>query len=134
MNTITLVGNITADPELRYTPNGNAVAKFSIAVVKNKDKNSGEWISDFFNCITWNSLAENIAASLQRGSRVILTGKVVVEKWTDDNGNKKQSVKIRVESMGPDLAFASCTIEKNSKDRSQQDREETESIVDEIPW
>jgi len=118
MNNIELVGNITKDPELKFTPSGKAVASFSIAVTQYKN-DKDEWISDFFNCTAWGNLAQNIAESITRGTRVIISGKLFVEKWTDKDGAKRQSTKIRVESLGPELSYAKCIVEKNPKQQQE---------------
>lgn len=128
MNNITMIGNITKDPELKFTPTGRAVANFSIAVTQYKN-DKDEWISDFFNCTAWGSLAQNITESIFKGNRVIISGKLFVEKWTDPEGGKRQHTKIRVDSLGPELTFAKCIVEKNPKtpeegpDRDYQDND-----------
>jgi single-strand DNA-binding protein len=127
MNTVTLVGNITKDLELRFTPSGKAVVKFSMAVAQFKDK-EGNWISDFFNCIVWNKLAENASESLCKGSKVIVVGKLYVEKWEDKEGNKRQMAGVRVDSLGADLSFATCEIRKNSRPEGNNNFEEDDGI------
>jgi single-strand DNA-binding protein len=121
MNQITMIGNITRDPELRYTPNGAPVAEFGIAVIKTRD-GQGEFVSDFFNCNAWGKQAENIAESIKTGNRVIIIGKLYVEKWEDKkNGEKKQAVKIRVDNLGAELTYATCKIIKNlNNDKNPQ--------------
>lgn len=111
MNSITLVGNLTRDPELRYTPNGRAVASFAVAVSQSKDA-EGNWQSDFFECVAWGTLADNIGVSLHKGTRVILCGKLYTEKWVDKNNTKRTTTKIRVAHMGAELSFATCGVFK----------------------
>ena len=129
MNNIVIVGNITKEPELKFTPSGRAVASFSIAVTQYKN-DKDEWVSDFFNCTAWGSLAQNIADSITTGNRVIISGKLYVEKWTDKEGSKRQHTKIRVDNMGPELTYAKCIVEKNPKtpeegpDRDYKDGED----------
>jgi single-strand DNA-binding protein len=132
MNQITLVGNLTRDPELRFTPNGNPVAEFGIAVTKMKAVDKDEWISDFFNCVIWGTAAENVAKSLNKGSRVILTGKLTIERWEKDN-EKKQATKIRVMAIGPELSYAICKITKNAKQPDKAD-EQAPPTDEDIPF
>ena len=134
MNNITLIGNLTRDPELRFTFSGKATCSFSIAVAQYKNK-ADEWISDFFNCVVWGKLAENAAGSLSKGDRVIVAGKIYVEKWTDkDSGKERQVTKIRVDSIGPELSFATCEISRNEKAKSRRNEPDDESAGDDIPW
>lgn len=134
MNNITLIGNITKDPELRYTQSGKANCIFSIAVAQYKKDD--EWISDFFNCVAWGKLAENAAGSLSKGDKVILSGKIYVEEWNDkETGKKRQITKVRVDGLGPELSFATCKVSRNEKGtskRSEPDADEFDN--DDIPF
>jgi single-strand DNA-binding protein len=133
MNSITLIGNITRDPELRYTPSGKAICSFSIAVAQYKKDD--EWISDFFNCVVWGKLAENAAKSLFKGDKVILSGKIYVEQWEDKkSGDKRQATKIRVDNMGPELTFATCEVSRNDKAKPRQSEPDERPEDDEVPW
>ena len=118
VNNITCLGNLTRDPELRFTPSGAAVAGFGIAVNRSiQNKTSGEWESqaDFFNVTAWHKLAENCAESLSKGDRVLVAGRLSQDSWEDKDGQKRSAVKIIANVIGPSLEFASCKIEKNPK-------------------
>lgn len=110
VNNITVLGNITRDPELRFTPNGTAVASFGLAVNRNiQNKNSGEWETqvDFFNVTAWYKLAENCAESLSKGDRVLISGRLSQDSWESKEGQKRSAVKIIANVIAPSLEFAS---------------------------
>jgi single-strand DNA-binding protein len=103
VNQVALVGNITDDPELRYTQSGAALAGFTVAV-SHRSKHNGEWqdVTDgFFRCTAWRSVAENASRTLKKGMRVFVAGKLVQRTWQDDDGNKRQTVEIQVTHVGP---------------------------------
>ena len=116
MNQVALVGNITDDPELRYTQSGAALAGFTVAV-SHRSKHNGEWqdVNDeFFRCTAWRSVAENTSRTLKKEMRVFVAGKLVQRSWPDDSGNKRQTVEIQVSHVGPDLQFASAEVTKSA--------------------
>ncbi len=118
VNNITILGNITRDPELRFTPNGTAVVGFGLAVNRSiRDKKSGEWQEevDFFNVTAWFKLAENCAESLTKGDRVLISGRLSQDRWEDKEGQKRSVIKITANVIAPSLEFASCKLEKNPK-------------------
>ena len=118
VNNITILGNITRDPELRFTPSGTAVVNFGLAVNRNvQNKNSGEWETeaDFFNVTAWYKLAENCAESLTKGDRVLVSGRLSQDSWEDKEGQKRCSVKIIANVIAPSLEFASCKLERNPR-------------------
>ncbi len=118
VNNVFLIGNLTRDPELRFTPSGVPVASFGIAVNKRiQNKQSGEWENDadFFNVVAWFKLAENIAESLNKGDRVVIFGRLSQESWDDKQGQKRTSYRIIANVVAPSLEFASCKLEKNAK-------------------
>lgn len=118
INNITIVGNLTRDPELRFTPNGTPVASFGLAVNKRvQNKDSGEWTNsaDFFNVVAWFKLAENCAQSLFKGDRVLISGRLSQDNWEDKDGQKRSAFKIIANIIAPSLEFASCKIEKNPR-------------------
>jgi single-strand DNA-binding protein len=118
VNNITILGNITRDPELRFTPSGTAVVNFGLAVNRNvQNKNSGEWETeaDFFNVTAWYKLAENCAESLTKGDRVLVSGRLSQDSWEDKEGKKRSTVKIVANVIAPSLEFASCKLERNPK-------------------
>jgi len=118
VNNITILGNLTRDPELRFTPNGTAVVSFGLAVNRNiQNKTSGEWETqvDFFNVTAWYKLAENCAESLNKGDRVLVTGRLAQDSWESKEGQKRSTVRIVASVVAPSLEFASCKVEKNPK-------------------
>jgi single-strand DNA-binding protein len=107
MNQVALVGNLTDDPELKYTQSGAAIASFTVAV-SHRIKNNRRWqeVNDgFFRCSAWRAVAENAAQTLKKGMRVLVTGKLIQRTEQDDEGNKHSSVEIQVSHVGPDLQF-----------------------------
>lgn len=108
-NTITIIGNMTGDPELRYTNTGTPVANFTIACSERVfDRQSNEWKDGqtvFWRCAIWREAAEHLAASVKKGARVIAVGRVRQEEWTGEDGQKKQGMKIEVDEIGPSLRF-----------------------------
>jgi single-strand DNA-binding protein len=118
-NNITAVGNLTRDPELRFTPSGKPVASFDIAVNRRKqDKTTGEWINEqpiFFRVTTWNKLAENCAESLRKGDRTLVIGIPSIESYEAKDGSKREAFKIIANVVAPSLEYAICKIEKNER-------------------
>ena len=112
MSTV-LVGNLVADVDLRWTPSGAAVASFTIASTpRTFDKQAGRWVDGealFMRCTVWRSMAENVAESLTKGTRVIVSGELVQRSWEKD-GVKRTSVEMQVEEVGPSLKFASARV------------------------
>lgn len=116
-NSITVVGNLTRDPELRYTPSGAAVAKFGIAVNRFYTNRSGEKVeqTDFFNVNAWRNLAENVAESLATGSRVIVSGRLQSRSWETEEGQKRTVVEIEADEVGPSLRWATAKVTKATR-------------------
>lgn len=116
-NSITIVGNITRDPELRFTPSGQANARLGVAVNRRwQDRSSGEWqeATSFFDVICWRELAENVSESLKRGTRVIVTGRLEQRTWEQD-GNKRSVVEIIADEVAPSLRWATAKVEKTER-------------------
>jgi single-strand DNA-binding protein len=117
--TITVIGNLTDDPELRFTPSGAAVAKFRVASTPRfLDKASGEWKDGdptFLSCTVWRQAAENVAESLQRGSRVILSGRLRQRSYETKEGEKRTVMEIEVDEIGPSLRYATAKVQKMSR-------------------
>jgi len=117
--TITIVGNLTDDPELRFTDQGVAMAKFRIASTPRMyDKASGAWKDGealFMPCTAWRDLAENAAESLTRGARVVATGRLRQSRWETPEGEKRSMIQLDVEEIGPSLRFATATVRKLSR-------------------
>lgn len=116
-NSITVVGNLTRDPELRYTPSGAAVAKLGIAVNRFYTNRNGERVeqTDFFNVNAWRNLAENVAESLKTGSRVIVSGRLQSRSWETEEGQKRTVVEIEADEVGPSLRWATAEVKKVTK-------------------
>lgn len=117
--TITVVGNLTADPELRFTPSGAAVANFTVASTPRiYDRQSSEWKDGealFLRCNIWREAAENVAESLTRGSRVIVTGRLKQRSYETREGEKRTVVEVEVEEIGPSLKYATAKVNKASR-------------------
>ena len=117
--TITVVGNLTADPELRFTPSGAAVANFTVASTPRiYDRQSGEWKDGealFLRCNIWREAAENVAESLTRGSRVIVQGRLKQRSFETREGEKRTVVELEVDEVGPSLAFATAKVTRASR-------------------
>jgi single-strand DNA-binding protein len=117
-NTITLVGNITRDPELRFTNTGQATANFGVAVNRRwQNRQSGEWEEavSFFNIVCWREMAENAAESLSRGSRIIVTGRLEQRSYQAQDGEKKSVVEVVADDIGPSLRWATAKVVKNDR-------------------
>ncbi len=115
-NTITLVGNITRDPELRFTPGGQAVATFGLAVNR-RYQQAGEWKeqTSYFDVKCWGQLGENVAASLSKGARAVVTGRLEQRTYETQAGEKRSAVEIVADEVGPSLRWATATVEKNDR-------------------
>ena len=114
--TITIVGNITNDPELRFTPSGAAVASFTVASTPRfLDKQTNEWKDGealFLRCSIWRQAAENVAESLQRGMRVIVQGRLKQRSFETKEGEKRTVVEVEVDEVGPSLRYATAKVTK----------------------
>ena len=113
---VTFVGNLTGDPELRFTPSGAAVANFTVACTpRTFDSKTNEWKdgeTTFLRCQVWRQYAENVAESLTRGTRVIVTGKLKQRSYETKEGEKRTSIEVDVEDIGPALRNATARITK----------------------
>ena len=117
-NNVTLVGNITRDPELRFTPSGQAVASFGLAVNRrwqNRQTNDWEEQTSFFDIKCWAQMAENVGESLGRGTRVIVSGRLEQRSWETDNGDKRSKVEVVADEIAPSLRWATVRVEKNER-------------------
>jgi single-strand DNA-binding protein len=117
-NTVTVVGNLTRDPELRYTPNGQANCTFGVAVNRrwmNRQTNEWEERTSFFNVVCWREMADNASESLAKGSRVIVNGRLEQRSWETENGEKRNVVEIVADEIGPSLRFATAEVTKNDR-------------------
>jgi single-strand DNA-binding protein len=111
-NTITVVGNITKEPELKFLGSGNAAVKFSIAVNKRRKGKDGEFeeSTSFFDVQAYGTLAENLANSVTKGNRIVVTGEIEQRSWDDKEGNKRSTVEITASEAGPSLRWATAEI------------------------
>ena len=116
-NSVTLVGNITRDPELRFTQGGRGVASFGLAVNRRYQQN-GEWQeqTSFFNITAWAELGENAAASLTKGARVIVTGRLQQREYETREGEKRTIVEVIADELGPSLRWAQAQVERIQRD------------------
>lgn len=113
---ITVVGNLTADPEMRTTRNGSTVANFSIAATPRVfDKQSNQWVDGdalFLRCSAWRDLATHCAQSLSKGMRVIAQGRLTQHSWEDEQHQKRTAVELQVDEIGPSLKYATAQVQK----------------------
>jgi single-strand DNA-binding protein len=116
-NSVTLVGNLTRDPELRYTQSGRGVASFGLAVNRRYQQN-GEWQeqTSFFNVVAWGDLGENAAASLNKGHRIVVTGRLEQRSYETREGEKRNVVEVIADELGPSLRWAQAQVERISRD------------------
>jgi len=116
---ITVVGNLTADPELRFTPSGAAVANFTVASTPRQfDRQTNEWKDGealFLRCNVWRQAAENVAESLTRGARVVVTGRLKQRSFETKEGEKRTVVELEVDEIGPSLRYATAKVNKVSR-------------------
>jgi single-strand DNA-binding protein len=120
-NTVTLVGNVTDDPELRFTPSGAAVANFTVAVNRRYKNADGQWedkLDGFFRCNCWRDMAEHVAESLTKGTRIVVTGRLQQRSWEDQDGGKRSAIEIQVDEVGPSLRWATATVQKSERTSS----------------
>ena len=117
---ITVIGNLTGDPELRFTPSGAAVANFTVASTPRQfDRQANEFKDGetlFMRCSAWRDMAENVAESLTRGSRVVVQGRLVSRSWDDkETGQKRTVMEMQVDEVGPSLRYATAKVTKTSR-------------------
>jgi single-strand DNA-binding protein len=114
--TITVIGNLTNDPELRFTPSGAAVARFSVASTPRiLDRQTNEWKDGdplFLSCNIWRQAAENVAESLQKGARVIVSGRLRQRSYETREGEKRTVMELEVDEIGPSLRYATAKVQK----------------------
>ena len=117
-NTVTLVGNVTRDPELRFTNTGQATATFGLAVNRRwQNRQSQEWeeATSFFDVVCWREMAENVAESLVRGARVIVTGRLEQRSWETPDGDKRSKIEVVADEVGPSIRWATAQVTKNER-------------------
>ena len=117
-NTVTLVGNITRDPELRFTNSGQPTASFGLAVNRRwQNRQTQEWeeATSFFTVVCWREMAENVSVSLSRGARVVVTGRLEQRSWETQEGERRSKVEVVADEIGPSLRWATAQITKNER-------------------
>jgi single-strand DNA-binding protein len=117
-NTVTVVGNLTRDPELRFTQSGQARAVLGIAVNRRwQNRQTSEWEEkvSFFNVVCWREMAENVSESLTKGMRVFVTGRLEQRSWDTPEGDKRSVVEISADEIGPSLRWSSATVTRNER-------------------
>lgn len=117
-NTVTVTGNITRDPELRFTPGGSAVATFGLAWNRrwqNRQTNETEEQVSFFDVTCWNTLAENVSESLVKGTRVIVNGRMEQRSWETQDGDRRSKIEIIADEVSPSLRWATVEVIKNER-------------------
>ncbi len=116
---ITVIGNLTDDPELKFTPSGDAVANFTVASTpRTRDRQSNEWKDGtplFLRCSVWRQVAENVAESLQKGQQVIVHGALNIRNYERQDGSKGTSIEMNVYEVGPSLRFATAKVTKATR-------------------
>lgn len=116
---ITIIGNLTNDPELRFTPSGAAVANFTVASTpRTFDRQANEWKDGetlFLRCSVWRDAAENVAESLQRGTRVLVSGRLRSRSYETKEGEKRTVIEMEVDEVGPSLRYATAKVAKTSR-------------------
>lgn len=137
--TITLNGRLTADPELRFSPSGMAVAKFTIVTSRRvKNDQTQEWSdadTTFWDCVAFKQLAEGIAESLTKGVEVVATGRAVQENWEDkQTGAKRSKISVRIDTIGPNLARATAKVSKAQRDGGGQQQGGQRQQRQDDPW
>lgn len=114
-NTVTLVGNVTRDPEIRYTPSGQTVVTFGLAVNRRwQNKTTNEWEEQvsFFDVKCWGQMGENVAESVPRGTRIVVTGRLEQRSWESDAGEKRSKVEVVADEVAPSLRWATAQVQK----------------------
>ena len=136
--TVTIIGNLTADPELRFTPSGAAVANFTVASTpRTFDKTSGEWKDGdalFLRCNIWRQPAENAAETLTKGSRIIVVGRLKQRTFETREGDKRSLIELEVDELGTSLKYATATVKKAGKATSTDTTPRASWADDEPPY
>ncbi len=117
-NAVVLVGNVTRDPELRFTNTGQATATFGLAVNRRwQNRQTQEWeeATSFFDVVCWREMAENVSESLVRGSRVMVAGRLEQRSWESQDGDKRSKVEVVADEVGPSLRWATAQVTKNDR-------------------
>jgi len=130
-NTVTITGNLTREPEIRYTKEGQATAQLGVAVNRRwQDRATQEWTeaTSFFDVVCWRDLAENVALSLSKGMRVIVTGRLEQRSWETDEGEHRSKVEITADEVGPSLLFATADVQRIERHQAVSESEPEVSL------
>jgi single-strand DNA-binding protein len=116
-NSVTLIGNLVDDPELRFTPSGVAMARVRFAVNRRYQDRNNEWQEEtsFFGGTCWREMAENVAESLQKGTRVIVTGRLEQRSWETSEGEKRSIIEVRIDDIGPSVRWATASVTRTPR-------------------
>jgi len=131
-NTTTITGNLTREPEIRYTKEGAATAQLGVAVNRRwQDRTTQEWqeSTSFFDVVCWRDLAENVALSLSKGMRVVVTGRLEQRSWETEDGDHRSKVEITADEIGPSLRFATCDVQRTER-RSVPELPDSDSMIE----
>lgn len=135
---ITVVGNLTADPELRYTQSGLAVANFTIASTpRNFDRQTNEWKDGealFLRASVWREFAEHVAGSLSKGSRVVATGRLKQRSYETKEGEKRTAMELEIDEIGPSLRYATAQISRAQSSGGGGGRASAAPMQQDEPW
>jgi len=127
-NTTTITGNLTREPEIRYTKEGQATAQLGVAVNRRwQDRATQEWqeATSFFDVVCWRDLAENVALSLSKGTRVVVTGRIEQRSWETDDGEHRSKVEIVADEIGPSLRFATADVQRTQRRQATEEPSES---------
>src|SRR5580658_3314154 len=134
-STTSLTGNLTRDPEIRYTRDGQATTQFGLAINRRwQDKETREWeeSTSFFDVVCWRELAENAALSLLKGMRVVVTGRLEHRSWETEEGEHRSKIEVVADDIGPSLRFATAEVQRAER-RGADTEEPTEDPMVEAP-
>ena len=133
--TVTLIGNLTREPEIRYTREGLATTNLGVAVNRGwQDRSTKQWeeSTSFFDVVCWRELAENAALSLVKGMRVVVTGRLEYRSWETEEGDHRSKVEVVADDIGPSLRFATAEVQRTER-RGAETEEPTEDPMVEAP-
>lgn len=133
--TVTLVGNLVREPELKFLPSGVALCEFGVAI-NSRRKEGDKWVDgdpEFYDITCWRELGENVAESIMKGQRVVIIGKLNFRSWETDDGSKRSKISVTAEAVGPDLRWATAQVtrtERNSGDGGYQSQQAPPPVDD----
>ena len=131
MNTVTIAGNLTRDPEIRYTRDGQATVTFGLAVNRrwqNRQTSQWEESTSFFDVVAWRELAENVALSLTKGARVTVSGRLEQRSWETDDGERRSRIELVADDIGASLRFATAEVQRTQRQAADAEAHESETV------